>query len=88
MSNRIGCMACSGDLCIKCKFWVPEPESPRYAQWWGVCQYFNDNPGAPRRIYTGNIKGIEDGVDLEKNAPLPTDGLSYDDAIGRIKGWE
>ena len=61
MSNRIGCMACSGDLCIKCKFWVPEPESPRYAQWWGVCQYFNDNPGAPRRIYTGNIKGIEDG---------------------------
>jgi Protein of unknown function (DUF4058) len=34
------------------------------------------------------IKGVQDGVDLEKNAPLPTDSLSYDDAIGRIKGWE
>lgn len=54
-------MACSGDLCSKCQFWVPDALVPRYTQWWGVCQFFNDNPGAPRRIYAGNIKGIEDG---------------------------
>jgi uncharacterized protein DUF4058 len=34
------------------------------------------------------LKGVHDGVDIEKNAPLPADELSYDDAIGRINGWE
>jgi hypothetical protein len=67
MSNRIGCMACSGDLCVKCKFWIPKVEHKGFLGQtrWGVCQFFNDNPGAPRRIYAGNIRGIEDGGTVE-----------------------
>ena len=56
MSNRVGCMACSGDVCAKCRFWRVVAGTK-----WGVCDYFTANPGAPRRIYSGNIKGLAAG---------------------------
>lgn len=60
MSNRVGCMACSGDVCAKCRFWQGTTNSK-----WGVCDYFTANPGAPRRIYSGNIKGLAEGQTVQ-----------------------
>lgn len=51
-----GCMSCSGDTCQKCQFWTPDATSK-----WGACSFFTDNPGVPRRIYVGNVKGLLPG---------------------------
>ena len=71
LSKRVGCMACSSDYCIKCKFWEPEPEPPRGVTWWGICRYFTDNPGAPRRIYSGNID-----LSMDEAKPIKTTDMA------------
>lgn len=49
-----GCMACSGDVCAKCKHWVlDEGRSVRHTQW-GQCLHFSGNQ-SDMMIYSGNI---------------------------------
>lgn len=59
---KTGCMSCSGEVCGKCRFWQADANP---LSKWGVCDYFTANPGAPRRMYAGNIKGLLDGETVQ-----------------------
>lgn len=57
--RNTGCIACSGASCSKCRHWtaIEFEENQQLARGgWGVCAYYTENKGEPRRIYAGNIR--------------------------------